>query len=80
MARQPKPAIVWLCAALIDGQAYLFDARLGLAIPGPDGQGVATLNQALADPAILERMNFPASRLMEPAGPRSWPARPGSAS
>ena len=59
MARQPKPAIVWLCAALVGGQAYLFDARIGLPIPGPDGQGVATLNQALADPAILERMNLP---------------------
>ena len=59
MPRQPKPAIVWLCAALVGGQAYLFDARIGLPIPGPDGQGVATLNQALADPAILERMNLP---------------------
>jgi len=59
MARQPKPAIVWVCAALAGGQAYLFDARIGLPIPGPDGQGVATLNQALADPAILERMNLP---------------------
>src|SRR5208337_1356638 len=55
----PEPAIVWLCVALADGQAYLFDARIGLPIPGPDGQGVATLNQALADPAILERMNLP---------------------
>jgi len=59
MAKQPKPDIVWLCAALAGGQAYLFDARIGLPIPGPDGQGVATLNQALADPAILERMNLP---------------------
>ena len=51
--------IVWICAALIDDKAYLFDARLGLEIPGPDGKGVATLDQALADPAILERMNLP---------------------
>ena len=48
-----------MCAALIDDKAYLFDARLGLAIPGPGGEGVATLEQALADPAILERMNLP---------------------
>ena len=59
MAKQPKPEIVWLCAALVGGQAYLFDARIGLPIPGPDGQGVATLNQALADPVILERMDVP---------------------
>ena len=58
-AGQAKPAIPWLCAALVRGQAYLFDARVGLPVPGPDGQGVATLNQALADPDILERMNLP---------------------
>ena len=58
-AGQAKPAIPWLCAALVGGQTYLFDARVGLPVPGPDGQGVATLNQALADPAILERMDLP---------------------
>ena len=45
--------------ALIGDQAYLFDCRIGLPIPGPNGQGVATLNQVLADPEILERMNLP---------------------
>ena len=59
LRRGPKPPIVWICTALIDDKAYLFDARLGLEIPGPDGTGVATLEQALADPAILERMNLP---------------------
>jgi tetratricopeptide (TPR) repeat protein len=54
-----KVPIVWVCAALIDDKAYLFDARLGLEIPGPGGDNVATLAQALADPAILERMNLP---------------------
>jgi tetratricopeptide (TPR) repeat protein len=44
---------------LIDDKAYLFDARLGLEIPGPGGDGVATLDQAIADPAILDRMNLP---------------------
>jgi hypothetical protein len=55
----PRPAITWICAALIDGKAYLFDARVGLPVPGPDGQGTATLDQVLADPAILERMDLP---------------------
>src|SRR5262249_32043989 len=41
-----KPRMVWLCAALIGDQAYLFDTRLGLEVPGPGGQGVATLEQA----------------------------------
>jgi hypothetical protein len=59
-ARTPqRPRVVWICAALIDDRAYLFDTRLGLEITGPAGQGVATLEQALADPAILERMNLP---------------------
>jgi tetratricopeptide (TPR) repeat protein len=54
-----KVPIVWICTALIDDKPYLFDARLGLEVPGPGGEGVATLDQALADPAILERMNLP---------------------
>jgi hypothetical protein len=54
-----KPPVVWVCAALIDDKAYLFDARLGMEVPGPGGQGVATLQDALADPEILERMNLP---------------------
>jgi hypothetical protein len=59
LGRRRKVPIVWICAALIDDKAYLFDARLGLEVPGPRGDGVATLDQALADPAILERMNLP---------------------
>ena len=59
MENGPKAPIVWICAALIDDKAYLFDARLGLEIPGPDGKGVATLDEALTDPAILDRMNLP---------------------
>jgi len=58
-AKKPtKPPIIWICAALIDDKAYLFDARLGLEIPSPDGDGVATLEQALTDPVVLERMNL----------------------
>ncbi len=54
-----RPPIIWICAALIGDEAYLFDARVGLPIPGPGGEGVATLKQAMSDPAILERMNLP---------------------
>jgi hypothetical protein len=59
LVKLPKPTIGWICAALVDDKAYLFDARIGLPIAGPGGEGVATLDQALADPAILERMNLP---------------------
>jgi hypothetical protein len=55
---QKKP-IVWLCAILIDKKAYLFDPRLGLAIPGLRGEGVATLDDALGDPIVLDRLALP---------------------
>jgi hypothetical protein len=57
--RNGRQRFVWTCGALIGDQIYLFDTRLGLEIPGPGGEGVATLAQALEDPAILERMNIP---------------------
>ena len=57
--REDRAPQVWICAALIDGEAYLFDARAGLPVPGPGGEGVATLRQALDDPSILEAMNLP---------------------
>lgn len=59
LRRGTKPPLIWICTVLIDGKAYLFDARLGMEIPGPDGKGVATIDQAMADPVILERMNLP---------------------
>jgi hypothetical protein len=56
---EAKEPIVWTCAALIDGKLYLFDARIGLEIPGPGGQGVATLDDALSDPAVLAQLDLP---------------------
>jgi hypothetical protein len=57
-ARPPVP-VPWICVVLIEGKPYLFDARIGLAIPGPDGHGVATLNDALDDPHVLGRLELP---------------------
>ncbi len=57
--RPQKPRIVWLVAVLIDDRAYLFDTRLGLEVPGPEGRGISTLDDVLTDPTILERMNIP---------------------
>jgi tetratricopeptide (TPR) repeat protein len=59
LRRPPRSPIVWICAALIDDKAYLFDARVGLAVPSPGGSGVATLEEAMTDPEILEHMNLP---------------------
>ena len=58
--KKAKAPVIWICAVLIDDRAYLFDARVGLEIPGPGGHGVATLSEALSDPSILERMSIPA--------------------
>jgi hypothetical protein len=41
---------------LIDGVPYLYDARIGLPVPGPEGRGVATLEQAATDPAVLDQL------------------------
>jgi len=54
-----KDPVVWTCAALIDGKLWLFDMRLGLEIPGPGRVGVATLDDALADPGVLARLDLP---------------------
>jgi hypothetical protein len=39
---------LWACGVAVPGKSglYLFDPRLGIAIPGPGGKGVATLAQA----------------------------------
>jgi hypothetical protein len=57
--KDAKEPIAWICGVLIDKQIYLFDPRIGMPVPGPDGTGVATLADALADPVVLERMDLP---------------------
>ncbi len=41
---------LWAVGVLADGQVHLFDPRLGLPLPGPDGEGVATLAQVRTHP------------------------------
>jgi hypothetical protein len=48
----------WLPAIFTNNQLYLFDARLGLPIPGPNGQGVATLEQVLKDDSLLRKLDL----------------------
>lgn len=48
----------WITGAAIGGKLYLFDARLGQEIPGPDGKAPATLDQILADPSVLDRLDL----------------------
>ncbi len=55
-AQTPRP-YPWLPAALIDDQLYLFDAQLGLPIPGPGGVGIATLEQVREDRDLLSALD-----------------------
>jgi hypothetical protein len=49
----------WLPAAVIGGEAYLFEPTYGMPIPGPGGRGAATAREAAADESILEAMSLP---------------------
>ena len=67
---RPKPPIVWICAALIDGKAYLFDARVGLPSPAPAEKG---------SPPSTRRWPTRHPRADEPAGPVTLRDQPGLA-
>lgn len=58
-AAKQNQAAVWVCAAVIGDKAYLFDTRIGEPIPGPDGSGVATLEEAATIPNVLDRLDLP---------------------
>ena len=61
----PRP---WLPAVVIDDQLYLFDAALGLPVPGPGGTGIATLQQVRANPELLRALDV-GEKLPYPVGP-----------
>jgi hypothetical protein len=43
----------WLPGALVEREIYLFDPRLGLPLPGPGGQAIATLAQVRSEAAVF---------------------------
>lgn len=49
----------WLCGVLVKGQVYLFDAELGIYLLAPDGQGIATLEEVVADPGLIRALDVP---------------------
>jgi hypothetical protein len=57
--RKDEEARDWICGAAIDGKIYLFDTRIGMVVPSPDGRGVATLEEAATIPEILARLDLP---------------------
>lgn len=50
---------LWSCGVLVDDKPdlYLFDPRLGLPLPGPEGKGIATLQEVYKNPSLLEQLN-----------------------
>lgn len=51
----------WLPALVLNNELYLFDVRLGLPIPGPGGEDIATLQQVQQDDAILRQLDLEGS-------------------
>jgi hypothetical protein len=50
---------LWACGVVAgeDKEVYLFDPALGLPLPGPQGEGIATLAQARRQPDVLAQLN-----------------------
>jgi hypothetical protein len=55
-----SPDEYWIPGVLISekgqDEIYLFDTRLGVPVPDPDGKGIATLRQVKAQPALLAQL------------------------
>ncbi|MEM9368290.1 MAG: hypothetical protein AAGD07_20035 [Planctomycetota bacterium] len=47
----------WCVGVLLDGELFLFEPRLGIHVPGPDQEGIATLSQARRDVTIMRRLD-----------------------
>jgi hypothetical protein len=51
------PFPLWTCGALDGQDIYLFDPRMGTAVPGSNGSGVATLAAAQSQPDLLKQLS-----------------------
>lgn len=47
----------WLVGAVVGENVELFEPRLGLPVPGPDGREVATLAEVRREPGLLAALN-----------------------
>jgi hypothetical protein len=57
-ARPNDPPQVWACGVMVGDEPnlYLFDPRVGLPLPGREGNGVATLAEVRKDPGLLSAL------------------------
>lgn len=46
---------LWAIAVPIGDQIYLFEPKMGIPLPGPGQEGIATWNDVRKDPAVLRR-------------------------
>ncbi len=60
-----RPYDEWICAALIDGQMYLFDTYLGLPIPGEKPAQVATLSYLKQNRELLRDLDLTVEESVE---------------
>lgn len=49
----------WVPAVHSAGELHLFEPVYAMPIPGPGGEGVATLRQAVGDPGVLAALSLP---------------------
>jgi hypothetical protein len=59
-AGEPDLPATFLIGVILDGKTYLFDPQLGVPVPGPgetSAASVATLEEAVSDPAVLQRLD-----------------------
>jgi hypothetical protein len=54
----PQSGRYWIPGALVDKEIYLFDTRMGMALPGPKGESMATLRQVRQQPEFLQALAF----------------------
>ena len=47
----------WAIGVLVDDRIYLFEPELGVPIPGPEQEGIATLAEARKDASVMRRLN-----------------------
>jgi hypothetical protein len=56
LAEEGDRLSLWTCGVLVDDEIYLFDPRMGLPLPGPDDQGIATLAGVQSKPELLKQL------------------------
>jgi len=50
--------LIWIPGTLVDSEIYLFDTRMGIPLPSPDGKGIATLRQIRTHAKPFDQLTF----------------------